>query len=204
MIAAIFLVILTVLAVYAGPFIRKHNVVIYVGALLLSVLAFMLRDKAFTLPFVKGFLGLSFFYIVMITGALKNKSKLRIKLMGVRREYSIVGFIVITPHALNYTLLWLNGSRSIEWFGLIAFTLMIPLFITSFVKIRKLMKNKTWKLLQSLAYIIYLVLFIHLMINYTKTINLILYLVMFITYFGLKIIYEVNKYKQKKLKSAKQ
>lgn len=200
MITTAFLIVLTLLAVYAGSFIRKHNVKFYVGALLLSILSFIFKDLFFAMPFIKGFLGLAFFYLVMLAGALKNKTKLRVKLMGVRKEYSIIGSIVVTPHALNYTLLWLNGTRSIEWFGLVAYVIMIPLFVTSFVVIRKKMKNKDWKLLQSSAYIVYLLLFIHLILNYTKKINLILYLAMFLAYFGMKLLFEVNKYKSKRAK----
>lgn len=197
MIVAAFLVVLTLLAYFANPQIRKHNVKIYIIASILSIIAFIFKDHPLAMPFVKGFLGLSFFYIVMLTGALGKKNKLRLKFMGVRREYSIVGFIVVSPHALNYTILWLNGTRSFEWFGTIAFLLMIPLFVTSFLVIRKKMKNATWKLLQSAAYVIYILLFIHLILNYTKQINLILYLVLFISYFVLKAIYEIKKYKLK-------
>lgn len=193
MIVLAFLIILTILAMYAGKFIRKHNVKIYIVAVIVSILAFILKDKAFTTPIMQGFLGLSFFYIVMITGAIDKKHKIKAKLMGLRREFSIIGFIVISPHALNYTLQGLNGTRSLEWFGLISFVLMIPLFVTSFLKIRKKMKPKTWNLIQSAAYIIYLLLFIHLILNYTKTINLVLYVAIFGFYFVLKIIYEIKK-----------
>ncbi len=200
MIVLAFLIILTILAMYAGKFIRKHNVKIYIAAVILSILAFIFKDKAITVPFIQGFLGLSFFYIVMITGAIDKKHKIKAKFMGLRREYSIIGFIVISPHALNYTLQGLDGTRSLEWFGLISFALMIPLFITSFLKIRKKMKVKTWNLIQSAAYIIYLLLFIHLILNYTQTINLILYIVIFGFYFVMKIIYEVRKFKTKRYK----
>jgi DMSO/TMAO reductase YedYZ heme-binding membrane subunit len=195
-----FLIILTISALHAGKFIRKHNVKIYILAVIISILAFIFKDKFITEPIMQGFLGLSFFYIVMITGAIDKKHKFKAKLMGLRREYSIIGFIVISPHALNYTLQGLDGTRSLEWFGIISFVLMIPLFITSFLKIRKMMKPKTWNLIQSAAYAIYLLLFIHLILNYTKTINLVLYLVIFIFYFVMKIIYEVKKQKIKKSK----
>ncbi|MBM7453182.1 DMSO/TMAO reductase YedYZ heme-binding membrane subunit [Acholeplasma morum] len=202
MIVLAFLIILTILAMYAGKFIRKHNVKIYIVAVIVSILAFILQDKAFTTPIMQGFLGLSFFYIVMITGAIDKKHKIKAKFMGLRREFSIIGFIVISPHALNYTLQGLNGTRSLEWFGLISFVLMIPLFVTSFLKIRKKMKPKTWNLIQSAAYIIYLLLFIHLILNYTKTINLVLYVAIFGFYFVLKIIYEIKKIRTKKHKQV--
>ena len=200
MIVLAFLIILTILAYFSGGFIRKHNVKIYIVATIVSLLAFVLKDKPFTTPIMQGFLGLSFFYIVMITGAIDKKHKIKAKFLGLRREYSIIGFIVITPHALNYTLQGLNGTIVLEWFGIISFVLMIPLFVTSFLTIRKKMKAKTWNLIQSAAYIIYLLLFIHLILNYTQRINLVLYLVIFIFYFIMKIMYEIKKFKTKKNK----
>ena len=188
MIVVLFLVILTLLAIYANPFIRKHNTKIYIVATLLAILAFIFKDKPIATPFIQGFLGLSFFYIVMITGAIDKKYKIKSKFVTLRKEYSIIGFIVITPHAFNYTIQGLDGTRSLEWFGLISFLLMVPLFITSFIKIRKKKTSKTWYKIQSLAYIIYLLLFIHLILNYTQTINLVLYLFLFILYFVLKTI----------------
>lgn len=200
MIVLAFLIILTILAFFADKFIRKHNVKIYIVATIISILAFILQDKAFTTPIMQGFLGLSFFYIVMITGAIDKKYKIKAKFLGLRREYSIIGFIVIAPHALKYTLQGLNGTIALEWFGIISFVLMIPLFVTSFLKIRRKMKARTWNSIQSAAYIIYILLFIHLILNYTLKINLILYLVIFIFYFVMKMIYEIKKYDAKKKK----
>lgn len=200
MIVAAFLIILTLLALFAGPFIRRHNVKIYIIAVLVSVLSYILKDKPIFAPFMKGFLGLAFFYIVMITGALPNRNKLRIKFMGLRREFSIIGFIVSTPHALLYIVKWIDGTRSLEWFGFIAFVLMIPLFITSFKSIRNKMSLKNWRLLQSIAYVIYVLLFIHLVLSYSEKINLILYLAMFVPYFALKGYYEINAFIQRRKK----
>ncbi|MCD4827487.1 MAG: hypothetical protein K8Q99_06910 [Acholeplasmataceae bacterium] len=198
MIVAAFLVVLTILAYFQGSFIRKHNVKIYIGAIVISILAYIMKDKSIAVPFIKGFLGLSFFYIVMITGALPKKNKLRLKFVGVRREYSILGFIFISPHALLRIVQWLDGLRFLDWYGLIVFVLMIPLFVTSFVIVRRKMTQKAWKTLQSIAYIIYILLFIHLILNYTLMINLVLYLVLFIGYFVLKAHYEVKKFLIKK------
>lgn len=203
MIVAIFLLILGLLALYGGSFIRKYRVLLYVAITSLSVLSFIFLDLPISTPIIQGFLGLSFFYLVMVTGALKQKSNLRNKLMGVRREYSILGFIAITPHALKYTLEWINGERTFVIFGSLAFLLMIPLFVTSFVSIRKKMKAKTWNQIQSVAYVIYLLLFIHLILNYTKIINLVLYLIIFSFYIVMKLVYEIKKYRLKQSKIVK-
>jgi DMSO/TMAO reductase YedYZ heme-binding membrane subunit len=193
MIALIFVVLLGIAGLFFGKFIRKYRFILYIVMTVLSIVSFVFQDITITTPIMQGFLGLSLFYIVMLTGALKSKSRLRNQWVGVRREYSILGFIAIAPHALKYTLQWLTGERTFVIFGSIAFFLMIPLFITSFVSIRKKMKAKTWNLIQSAAYLIYLALFIHLILNYTKIINLVLYLVLFVTYIVMKTIYEVKK-----------
>lgn len=203
MIVAIFLVILTLLALYANRFIKTHSIMLFVLATAISVVAFIFKDHPLAVPFVKGFLGLSLFYIVMLTGALKAKSKLRIKFMSLRKEYSIIGFIVVSPHALFHILQWLSRNSNIAWFGLTSFLLMVPLFITSFTVIRKKMKHKSWKSLQKLAYVVYLLLFIHLILNFTKPINLVLYLGMFIAYIILKFLFELDLYKNKKPRQIK-
>jgi DMSO/TMAO reductase YedYZ heme-binding membrane subunit len=204
MIVAIFVVLLGLLAIYKGKFVRKHNLKLYIGFTVVSVLMFVLQDKAFSTPFVQGFLGLSFYYLVMIAGALKKGSKVKKSLMGVRREYSILGFITVLPHATKYLLEWFNGEIEFPIYGVIGFVLMIPLFITSFQSIRKLMTQKSWKRLQSVAYVIYILLFVHLIINYTEKINLVLYLVLFVSYFVMKIAFEIKKAKEKQLKVVRQ
>ncbi len=195
MIAIPFIILLTLFAYHKGNIIRKHNIKFYIGATVLSVIAFLLRYKMpITEPFNQGFLGLSFLYIVMITGALKNKSVLYKKLMSVRREYSIIGFIFITPHALKYLVEFLNDSRSFEWFGVIPYVIMIPLFITSFMIVRKKFTYKSWKKLQNFAYIAYILIFIHLIIV-AEFPNLIIFIVLFVPYIILKLIKEVKKLK---------
>lgn len=200
MIVVGFLAIFTLLSFYAGAWVRKHSSWLYLGALALAILAFIVRDHPLVLPIMQGFVGLSLFYLVMMAGALPTKFSLRRTLMGVRKEYSILGTILITPHALHYLLQALQGVREVPWFGVIAFFFMIPLFITSFVRIRKKMKPKHWKMLQSLAYLIYLLLFIHLILNYTKVINLVLYLMLFLGYFGCKAVYEIQRFRLKQAK----
>lgn len=191
------LIILTVIALKANTFVRKHASKLYFLFSLLSLVAFVFVKLPIFMPFNKGFLGLSFFYIVMMAGALKHKSKLRISFMKIRKEYSIIGFIVITPHALFYLIQFLKADISIPLFGIIAYTIMIPLFITSFTLIRKKMSRKSWKTLQRFAYISYLGLLIHLILNYTQKINLVLYLLIFTVYIISKSMYTYHRYKFK-------
>lgn len=203
MIILLFGTLLVLLALFKGKFIRKHNLKIYIGATILAIIVFVFNDKAKVFnPFIEGFVGLSFFYVVMLVGALKDKSKLRVKLFGLRREYSIIGFILITPHATKYLLEWLEGEIAFPIWGILGYGIMLPLFITSFYKVRKKMSRYAWVALQKLAYVAYIALFIHL-ITTAEMPNLAVYLVLFIGYFILKIHYEILKYFRKKKLDSK-
>lgn len=197
MISLPFIIIFTLLAYKLSKYIRKYDKVIYIISILIALVAFLTDPFPIFKPVMQGYIGLALYYIVMITGAL-NKNKLKIELSKVRKEYSILGFILITPHGLKYVLEFLNGNISIPVFGIIVYVIMIPLFITSFTYFRKKFSFKNWKKLQSLAYLIYLGLFIHL-INVRVTLpkmNVILYIILFIVYFTLKIIYEIQRRKK--------
>lgn len=201
MITIPFVILFTIIAYFKSDLIRKYNLHFYIGATLFSVITFILRYKLkIAEPFTQGYLGLSFLYIVMVIGALKNKSKLQKKLLSVRREYSIIGFIFITPHGLKYFVEFLQNSRQIEWFGLIPYIIMTPLFITSFMIIRKKMTYQNWKNLQRFAYIAYILIFIHLIIV-AKTPNLIVYIVLFVPYIVFKLYKEIKLYNTKKQRS---
>lgn len=198
MITIPFIVVLTIIAYFKGNVIRKHNTKFYIGAVVFGIITFILRYKLpITEPFTQGYLGLSFLYIVMMNGALKKGSSLYKKMMGVRREYSIIGFIFVTPHGLKYLIEFLQNTRSFEWLGVIPYVIMIPLFITSFVAIRRKMKNATWKKLQQFAYIVYILIFVHLILV-AKMPNLLVYFVLFVPYIVLKLHKEIKLFRTKK------
>ncbi len=197
MITIPFIIVFALLAVYQGRFIRKHNTKLYIIATVLSVVTFVLRYKVpITEPFTQGYLGLAFLYLVMLAGALQDKSMLRKKIIGVRREYSIIGFIFVSPHGLKYLLEFLMGDRGFEWLGVIPYVIMIPLFITSFMIVRKKFTFKNWKKIQTFAYIVYILIFIHLLLV-AEMPNLLVYIVIFTPYIGMKLYKEIIKYKKK-------
>jgi DMSO/TMAO reductase YedYZ heme-binding membrane subunit len=200
MITLLFIILFAILALYASTFVRKYSIHLYIGFTLLAILAFIIIEHPLLAPVKQGAIGLGLFYLVMLAGALKNKTRLKIALMKVRKEYSIIGFIVITPHALHYTLAFIDHSITLPWLGFIAYGIMIPLFITSFTRIRKRMAPRHWKSLQRLAYIVYIGLFIHLILNASNRINMILYIVVFAVYFILKAIFEYKRFSHKKRK----
>lgn len=198
MIVIPFLILFVLLAIYKGQWVRKHNVKLYIIAVLLATVTYFLIGKVKIIePFIQGYLGLSLLYIVMFTGALKDKSKLKIKLVSVRREYSILGFIFIATHGVRYYLAYFGYLLAIERLvGVLAFFIMTPLFITSFIKIRRKMSRKSWVNLQRFAYLVYVLIFIHLVLM-AEMPNLIVYIVLFVPYFILKTIKEIKKYRGK-------
>ncbi len=191
----------TLLAVFFGKGIRKHSVKLYIGALVIGVAAFFLIDKIKVMEmFVEGFVGFTLLYIVMFTGALNKKWTLFKKLMAVRKEYSILGFIFLLPHATTYFLEWLGDLTDLgHMLGLIAFVLMIPLFYTSFSVIRKKYKFPTWKKLHRWSYLAYSLIFVHLLLV-AEGRNLIIYIIIFTPYIVLKLYKEYKIYKNKKAK----
>lgn len=192
MITLFLLIILTLTTLFLWKQIKKHNIFLYILLSILSLLSMIFSNVFIFIPWIKGFLGLSLFYLVMMAGALPNWT-LKKRLMSLRTEYSILGFIAITPHAIYNLLRILSGEISPTILGIIAYAIMIPLFITSFITIRKKMKPIHWKNLQRLAYIVYLLLFIHLIIHFTLPINRILYIVLLVVYIAFKSIKIIKK-----------
>ena len=208
MITFIIIILLSILIYFKSTFIKKHKTILYIGFTLLSIITLIIWQltsksifNTLSLPWIKGFLGLAIFYLVMIAGALPNW-KFKKKLYSVRTELSIIGFIAITPHALYNLIKIYNGDIDPTYFGIIAYIIMIPLFMTSFITIRKRMNHKDWKNLQRFAYIVYLLLFIHLIIHFSIPINRVLYIILLINYLIFKVI-KTFKYEKNKAMSQK-
>ena len=128
----------------------------------------------------------------MLGGAFKHKSKAKIALMRVRRELAILGFLFLLPHAV------LRGSLALTGFnftGLIAFWIIVPLVITSWPSVRKKMSPKRWKEVHKFAYIVYVMIYVHLVFDVSLVNGSIFmtlkrtgipYLMLFSVYLGLK------------------
>ena len=71
---------------------------------------------------------------------------------------------------------------------------MLPLFITSFMIVRKKFTFTTWKKLQRFAYLAYIMIFIHLILM-AELPNLAVYIVLFVPYIILKLRKEYMLYK---------
>ena len=187
MLSPIIIGLLMVLAYYFAPQILKYRKQLYMGVWFVLAAIIALRGKPFVTPFVKGFVGFAFFYVVMITGALNPSWKLTKKLRSVRAPYSILGFVLLMSHPLNYVAEVLSKQRDIPYFGVAAFLIMVPLFITSYMAIRKKMKAQSWVKLQRWAYPVYALMLIHLVVNASSPQNRIVAILLFVPYIGLKI-----------------
>ena len=100
--------------------------------------------------------------------------------------FNIYAVILITPHILLYFYDMLLGNMDYEWFGIIAYIIIIPLFITSFKVIRRRMSFKLWKRIQRFSYVVYASLFGHVIVLGSGE-NTSYYILLFGVYSALKI-----------------
>lgn len=153
--------------------------------------------------FMKGYVSTALFILVMFAGALSKKWGITKKLLRVRAEMAILASILILPHFIVYIYKFLinlfngktlNGSYiAFVIVGILAFVIMIPLFITSFKKVRVSMSSSKWKSLQRWAYPFYFLIYAHIIIILLnkKEINwntVGTYTVIFLGYFVLKLV----------------
>ncbi len=197
MLSPIFAALFMVLAFFFAPKILKHRKILTYGVWGVLALEIILRNAPFMAPFVKGFIGYALFFVVAITGALPPKWTLTKKLFSVRGMYSILGFVLLTAHPIFYTSEILTGTREIPWYGVISYVVMIPLWITSYLSVRKKMTPQNWKKLQRFAYVSYVLMFVHLIVNASTPQNRIVAIAMAAIYGILKLIHTFIWRKQK-------
>jgi len=181
MISIVFIALIVLVSYFASGWIKKNSTWLYVGGTVLSIITIIFRDVPITVAINKGFLGFSFFYVVMIVGLFNREKAFYKRLHSVRSVLSILGFILLTPHAIFYFIDKFTNNGLFDLAGLLAYVIMVPLFITSFQKIEEPMKMMKWKKLQRFAYIAYILIFVHL-IFVSSVPNLIVYIVLFVPY----------------------
>ncbi len=197
-----------------GKTIHKNEYKLYIFFLLLSgifTLLILFNIDVRSLigiyeVFYTGHLSFALFTLVMMGGAFPKRSAVKIKILRVRREMAILGFITIIPHAVLRLDLALNGFNTT---GLIAFLIIIPLVIISLPIIRRKMKQSTWKKVHYLAYLVYVLLYLHLIFDIfiTRTIFNVqvkssgwIYLIIFIIYVLMKAYVIITEKKRLALK----
>ena len=182
--------ILTIVSIkYKNAF--KKAYIYYIIALIIAILAMIFyKNRYFDLVHF-GLVGYSFFLTVMLVGVFPNKSIISRSVKKNRGVFSILGFILISPHALGH-LFGLTGD--INLWGIAAYVIMIPLTITSFRFIRKEIDPKDWFKIHKAAYAIYLLLFVHLLIVSYETQDKIIYAVLLALYVNNKLLKELKKW----------
>lgn len=195
--------------------IRKAPVVFYVLAIALDVLLFAngIYDfpkevhNALMVLMKKGGLAVSMFVVVMYIGVFRRNGWLSSKLRPIRAELSIIACLLIVGHMATYLSSYLPrllggvNTRANVMAGFIIalclLVLLVVLGVTSFRFVKKHMKARSWKKLQSLAYIFYAFVFVHLLLmlgpsalhgNSTAISTVAVYSVVFVAYIILRII----------------
>jgi DMSO/TMAO reductase YedYZ heme-binding membrane subunit len=133
--------------------------------------------------FQKGSFATALFIVIMYIGALDaNRPGVR-SLLKIRAEMSIVASILTLGHNIIYgfsyfpRLFTRPGDMRPEYVAasvvtLVLLALMIPLFVTSFPKVRRKMNARKWKRLQRLAYPFYLLIYVHVLTLFIPRWNL--------------------------------
>lgn len=173
---------------YKWKNLKKYSLYLYLFGFIIAVLSIYFNDSPILRIVYRGFLGYAFIFVVMFTGVLPNKWTLTRNLKKSRGTFSILAFIFISSHAILH--LFMNFG--IDLFGLVSFVLMIPLTIISFQLIRKEMNPSDWFKIQKVAYGVYLLLFVHLLIV-SSDVDKIFYAVFATLYINNKLIKEYKK-----------
>ncbi|KKY01348.1 hypothetical protein VN21_09230 [Paraclostridium benzoelyticum] len=217
-----------VISLFFTSSIKKHSNLYYIIALVIALLTsyinlygetYNIELQGLLLEFykssMKGILSVSLFIIVMFTGALDRKYVVTKKLLNIRAQLAVIGSILILPHGLIYTYfifgdfvksLTLPGLSMIHLtIGLVAFLVMIPLFITSFKFVRSKIKYVKWKKIQRCSYLFYGLTYLHiaLILLNKDTIDMLkiaIYSTIFIVYTMVRMMKYFN---EKKVKSMK-
>ncbi len=217
MIISISLAAALIFTAVCGGSLWKKPAPYYAAALLTAAAVSAISISGLRLPafanewimpfFAKGGLAGAMFILVMYAGAMPTASKAQRLLMPVRGQLSIIASILALAHAVYsgrpYLLILLNKMRSFSSgqlavfvFSLLMIAVMIPLFVTSFKKIRRKMKGRDWKKLQRLAYVFYALIYLHILLlmlpralrgDSSKAADVMIYSLIFAGYFVLRV-----------------
>ena len=170
---------------FFGKALRTHPVPFYWGAVAIALASVLVTWSGIALPtvfaeyilpiFARGGLAGALFVVVMWTGAFPNGSAPIKKLMPIRGQLSILASILTLGHNAAYGRVYfvklftnpsaLPGNQLLAAVcSVVMLILMLPLFVTSFLRVRRKMNPKTWKLLQRLAYVFYGLLGCHILL----------------------------------------
>lgn len=165
------------------------------------------------------------FILVMYAGAAPAGSYVSRKLMPIRGQLSIIASILTLGHNTAYGLTYFKNlftaRAGMPMYQLLAsicsiimIVIMIPLFITSFIRIRRKMNGKKWKKLQRLAYVFYGLTYVHVVLLIMPqvlrqrtwyVVNFILYTAIYLGYLVCRLLKtNARKHKTEKVLLKKQ
>ena len=207
--------------------IKKAPWAFYIMALLLDILfisgaLFSLPKPVWSVLFLlvqKCMLPLALFVIVMYIGVFPVSSKVRQALQPIRGELSILAWLLCLGHMVVYLMSYaprvLSGaiaSMSVMtalFIAIVLFALLAVLGVTSFKTIKRSMNPLAWKKVQLLAYPIFGLVYVHLLLRLLPSAlgggqaaltSVIVYTIVF----GLYFVLRVNRfYQDKKTNLAK-
>lgn len=177
------------IVMYKFEHIFKYTRIWYLIAFLLAIVSSIFYHTNYALFINKGYISLALFFIIMFAGVLNTSWLITKRILKYRSMLSIVGFILISPHALLHLF---GLFASINLFGIAAYALMVPLTIISFQTVRREMKAKDWINIQKASYVIYTLLYVHVLWIATFE-NKLVYIVLFTLYVNNKLIKEFRK-----------
>jgi methionine sulfoxide reductase heme-binding subunit len=144
--------------VFLGNFLHKHQLIFLPLAFVLSIVIYYVQGEFLTLTVLSGHFSLALMMLVIIGGMLPKQSILRHILQPVRGDLALYSFVFLVPHGLNNLSLALAGYNIT---GIIAFVIMLPLYVTSLTVVRNKMPKHIWHHMHKLAYLGYAILYIH-------------------------------------------
>lgn len=222
------LVLVTLFALILSDVIKKRAGMFYIGAATLSLVTIGLEwyHLAFgtSLPDIivtieqtmrRGLVATSLFILVMYIGVLKPKWSFTPGLMKIRGELAIIASIMLFAHTVVYAIgfilyvpsMIVSGTMTLLYTviyasGITGVLLMLPLFISSFKKIRRKFGPGKWKKLQRWSYLFYFLAYVHILaavLNGRVEIEkAMIYTGIFGVYSILKVLKIQNKKQQKK------
>lgn len=210
--------------------LKKHANLFYVGSVLMAIgiivtyqmdltdyVPKFINDYVLSI-FKRGAVSTAIFTVVMYAGTLNKKSSMTKVFMPIRAELSIIACIFTLGHNIIYGVFFFptlfTNPGSLEPLKLVAtiltlllISMMLPLMITSFPKVRAKMKFKNWKNLQRMAYPFYGLIYVHVMCLFIPKIqkgqltDVIIYTAIFLTYLVLRVRRYVLDQKKKNNKN---
>lgn len=174
--------VVSVVSVLLRKPVHRVSWAFYAACILLDVLALSMRAVSlphWLVPCVsflmqRGNLGMALFALVMLIGVFPRGGRVSKWLRPIRAELSIMACLLIAGHMVLYIQTYLprlvsgagmKGNVMASFFLACALlALVVVLGVTSFRFVKRHMKARSWKKLQSLAYLFYALVFVHLML----------------------------------------